>query len=63
MNMLETVSERCPLCGEPIELVIDCSVVEQQYTEDCQVCCGPMLISVLVDEQGLPSVTLAPENT
>lgn len=62
MNMLETVSALCPLCGEPIELVIDCSVVEQQYTEDCQVCCAPMLISVLVDEHGVPSATLAAEN-
>ncbi|MFD2229580.1 CPXCG motif-containing cysteine-rich protein [Alkalimarinus sediminis] len=62
MNMLETVSELCPLCGEPIELVIDCSVVEQQYTEDCQVCCAPMLISVVVDEQGLPAVSLTAEN-
>ena len=62
MNMLETVSELCLLCGEPIELVIDCSVVEQQYTEDCQVCCAPMLITIVVDEQGQPSVTLAAEN-
>ncbi len=62
MNMLETVSELCPLCGEPIELVIDCSIEEQQYEEDCQVCCAPMLISVSVDEQGIPDVVLQPEN-
>ncbi len=62
MNMLETVSALCPLCGERIELVIDCSIVEQQYTEDCQVCCAPMLISVIVDEQGMPTAVLAAEN-
>ena len=62
MNGLETASGFCPYCGEPIELIIDCSIVEQEYQEDCEVCCAPMLISVLVDEQGIPEVTLKSEN-
>lgn len=44
--MLETLSDYCPYCGEPIELVVDCSVPEQCYIEDCPVCCHPMAVSV-----------------
>ncbi len=42
----------CPFCGEAITLLIDCSVPEQQYTEDCQVCCSPILISVEINHDG-----------
>lgn len=52
----------CPYCGEPIQLVIDCSVAEQEYVEDCQVCCQPMLVQVAVDEDGYASVTVLGEN-
>jgi len=46
--MLETLSEFCPYCGEPIELVVDCSLTNQSYVEDCSVCCHPMVVSVTV---------------
>lgn len=55
---LESVNSYCPYCGEPIELLVDCSVTEQEYVEDCQVCCRPMLISASVDSEGFPSVSL-----
>jgi len=32
----------CPFCGELISIVIDCSVDDQIYTEDCFVCCRPI---------------------
>ena len=43
--MLETSNQICPYCNEPIELVIDCSIPIQTYTEDCQVCCRPMIVT------------------
>ncbi len=42
----------CPFCAERIGILIDCSVEHQQYTEDCQVCCSPMLISIEIDPEG-----------
>ncbi len=36
----------CPYCGEQIELAIDCSVEQQEYTEDCSVCCRPIIVTV-----------------
>jgi hypothetical protein len=42
----ETVSVRCPYCGEPIELWVDSTLPHQQYVEDCEVCCRPMVVTV-----------------
>jgi|TARA_B110000003_G_scaffold262570_1_gene285326 hypothetical protein len=39
----------CPYCGEAISLLIDDSLSSQEYVEDCQVCCSPILISVEID--------------
>jgi len=37
----------CPTCGETIVIPLDPSGgVEQQYTEDCPVCCHPNVIHV-----------------
>lgn len=36
----------CPYCGEIISLLIDPSIQLQEYVEDCQVCCSPILISI-----------------
>ena len=62
MNELETVQQLCPYCGEPIALTIDCSVPEQEYIEDCQVCCRPMMVTVTIDNEGDLAVSLRSEN-
>jgi hypothetical protein len=46
----ETIS--CPYCGERIDILIDGSLPEQEYVEDCQVCCRPIMLRVTVDEDG-----------
>lgn len=52
----------CPYCGESISVMIDDSVTDQQYTEDCQVCCRPMVMDVTVDLDGSVSVQARSEN-
>jgi hypothetical protein len=52
----------CPYCGETISVLIDDSIPEQQYVEDCEVCCRPIRFDVLVDFDGSLSVSAAPEN-
>lgn len=61
-NELVFVSETCPACGEPIELAIDCSVAEQSYVEDCSVCCRPMVVRVLIGQDGAFTVWLGAED-
>jgi endogenous inhibitor of DNA gyrase (YacG/DUF329 family) len=49
MPMLtESVTIQCPYCGESIELIIDESIEQQSYIEDCSVCCRPIELSVSV---------------
>ncbi len=62
MEWLSEQSESCPYCGEPISIVIDCSVPEQSYVEDCQVCCQPMLVDVSIDTTETIRINLRQEN-
>lgn len=40
----------CPHCGEPVSVSVDLSVEgEQQYIEDCEVCCQPIRFRVSVE--------------
>jgi transcription elongation factor Elf1 len=38
----------CPYCGENISMLLDLSEGQQQYIEDCEVCCRPIEISYSV---------------
>ncbi len=62
MNVLIEKSVQCPYCGESIELLIDLSVPQQSYTEDCQVCCRPINVSVDVDSNGGVEISATSEN-
>jgi len=44
----------CDACGEEIVIPLDRSAgEEQEYVEDCPVCCRPNLIHVEFDETGV----------
>ncbi|HZA99303.1 MAG TPA: CPXCG motif-containing cysteine-rich protein [Gemmatimonadales bacterium] len=54
---------RCPYCGEINEITLDPgSGSQQEYVEDCQVCCRPWRIAVHYDLQGEAEVTVEPED-
>lgn len=50
--MIESYHVRCPYCGETYEAIIDASVDQQEYIEDCEVCCRPILFDVSVSSRG-----------
>ncbi|HMB72809.1 MAG TPA: CPXCG motif-containing cysteine-rich protein [Gammaproteobacteria bacterium] len=56
--MLPSEIVECPYCGESIELIIDDSVADQSYIEDCTVCCRPIEVDVHIDEYAGPQLTL-----
>ncbi|TWO33446.1 CPXCG motif-containing cysteine-rich protein [Seonamhaeicola sediminis] len=35
----------CPYCWQVISVLIDSSIQNQNYIEDCEVCCNPIAIS------------------
>lgn len=62
MSALDSVLVQCPYCWETLEISVDPSVSDQEYEEDCQVCCQPIVIHVVLDENLTPSVDVRAEN-
>jgi len=60
--MLPAIDTACPYCGEPIELLVDASAGDQQYIEDCSVCCRPIVVTVTVDGDGQPALAVRAED-
>jgi hypothetical protein len=46
------VAARCPYCGERFDARVEVCGGAQEYIEDCQVCCRPMLLNVEVEDNG-----------
>lgn len=52
----------CPCCGEQIVVPVDVHAgEEQEYVEDCPVCCSPVLLCVRIDPDGCPSIVAKEE--
>ena len=62
MPELNERSIGCPYCGETILVLIDDSLPEQNYIEDCQVCCRPIVFDVTVAPGGETLVSVRMEN-
>ena len=49
----------CPYCGESVELTLDPgSGPEQDYVEDCEICCQPWQVTVRYDDEGHADVSV-----
>lgn len=53
--MLQERAFRCPYCGERVSCLLDGSAGAQEYVEDCEVCCRPVMITSDFDEDGRTS--------
>ena len=47
---------QCPSCGEMITLIVDVSVSDQSYIEDCSVCCKPIQIDIVCNSNSVVSM-------
>ena len=46
------ITFRCAVCGELNETFVDESAAaNQEYVEDCQVCCRPNILRIHIDEE------------
>jgi transcription elongation factor Elf1 len=52
----------CPYCGESIDVVIEILEENQEYIEDCQVCCRPIVFNIAVAFDGSPSISVHSED-
>ena len=49
-RMWDSVEIMCPYCGEFQQTDVDISAGSQEYWQDCQVCCCPILFELTVHE-------------
>ena len=64
MSALDSVLIQCPYCWEMLDISVDPSVqAEQEYVEDCQVCCQPILLKVWMDDDLTPHLEACAENS
>lgn len=47
--MVTTQDIICPYCGAKQTISVDISVRHQSYEEDCQACCQPIELNVVVE--------------
>ncbi|MCG9709831.1 CPXCG motif-containing cysteine-rich protein, partial [Pseudoalteromonas sp. Isolate3] len=62
MNQLTEKRITCPYCGEQIEILLDPADLDQQYIEDCQVCCKPINFLVFESIDQELSVTVSSDD-
>lgn len=43
----------CPYCWTQISMLLDPSIPEQRYIEDCENCCNPIQISLKIQGEEL----------
>ncbi|WP_179333302.1 CPXCG motif-containing cysteine-rich protein [Winogradskyella costae] len=46
---------QCPYCWEQISMLIDLSQNDQNYIEDCEICCNPIQLSIAINDQEINS--------
>jgi transcription elongation factor Elf1 len=57
---LQEINDYCPHCNELITLLVD--ITQNDYIEDCSVCCRPIRVLHQIEEQMSPlQVELFPE--
>lgn len=59
MNLLVPVDVQCPYCGESFPLTIDTSQGGYETTEDCSVCCRPIVFTLECEPGEVCSVEAA----
>ncbi|WP_019668880.1 CPXCG motif-containing cysteine-rich protein [Eudoraea adriatica] len=46
---------QCPYCWEEISMLLDPSVKQQNYVEDCEICCNPIEVAAQFNNNILES--------
>lgn len=63
MTMLHEHQTQCPYCGETFTSLIDISAGAQEYIEDCEICCQPIVFRIELDTMDdIPIVTIKRDN-
>ncbi len=47
---MEEYFYHCPYCFTEVSILVDTSVNQQQYIEDCERCCNPIEFTISINE-------------
>ncbi|NTV01649.1 MAG: CPXCG motif-containing cysteine-rich protein [Chlorobiaceae bacterium] len=62
MNTEQTVVVVCPYCAQSFEILVDCSIGDQELIEDCEVCNRPVTMAITVSDDGSVSAETRSED-
>lgn len=57
MNLVDEIDVSCPYCGETFAISVDTAGGSYTTTEDCAVCCRPILFQIECEPGEILSVT------
>jgi hypothetical protein len=58
MDDVIPVIYQCAFCGRDNETLVDPTVgSKQSYTEDCEICCNPNLLTIIISSKSEASVS------
>jgi len=46
---------QCPYCWEDVSMLVDYSVSNQNYIEDCEICCNPIQLDIVIKKNEITS--------
>jgi hypothetical protein len=49
-ELLQAYSLNCPYCWENISITLDLSAEDQDFVEDCSVCCAPIAFRLRLED-------------
>ena len=49
---------QCPYCWQGISMLLDLSIDEQTFVEDCEVCCHPIQVHYRVEEGAVAELAI-----
>lgn len=52
MSLLDEIEVLCPYCDSPFAIEAEPALAEQQFIEDCPVCCAPIEFQLGVESDG-----------
>ena len=59
--MEDAVDVFCPYCGEPSTISVGAGEEDEEYVQDCPVCCRPWKVRIRIRRDGTADVSVAAE--
>ena len=59
--MDDAIEVICPYCGEPATISVETGEEDDEFVQDCPVCCRPWKVRIKVRRDGSADVTVGAE--